>query len=61
MKQRGPLIGLEPTTSTVGVRRATHCATPPNEHSSAANEKNIDTTRQTKSVYNNIMLTGVTF
>ena len=26
-KQRGPLMGLEPTTSTLRVRRATHCAT----------------------------------
>ena len=28
-KQRGPLMGLEPTTSTWRVRRATHCATTP--------------------------------
>ena len=28
-KQRGPLMGLEPTTSTLPVRRATHCVTPP--------------------------------
>ena len=28
-KQRVPLIGLEPTTSTLRVRRATHCPTPP--------------------------------
>ena len=28
-KQRGPLMGLEPTTSTLFVRRATHCATLP--------------------------------
>ena len=28
-KQRGPLIGLESTTSTLRVRRATHCATSP--------------------------------
>ena len=28
-KQRGPLMGLEPTTSTLRVRRATHCTTPP--------------------------------
>ena len=27
-KQRGPLMGLEPTSSTLQVRRATHCATP---------------------------------
>ena len=27
-KQRGPLMGLEPTTSILRVRRATHCATP---------------------------------
>ena len=27
-KQRGPLIVLEPTTSTLRVRRATRCATP---------------------------------
>ena len=25
MKQRGPLMGLEPTTLTLRVRRATHC------------------------------------
>ena len=30
-KQRGSLMGLEPTTSTLRVRRATHCATPPQE------------------------------
>ena len=29
MKQRGHLKRLEPTTSTLRVRRATHCATPP--------------------------------
>ena len=29
MKQRGPLMGLEPTISTLRVRHATHCATPP--------------------------------
>ena len=29
MKQRGPLMGLEPTTSTLRVSNATHCATPP--------------------------------
>ena len=28
-KQRGPLMGLEPTTSTLRVRRATHSATTP--------------------------------
>ena len=28
-KQRGPLIVLEPTTSTLRVRQATRCATPP--------------------------------
>ena len=28
-KQRGPYMGLEPTTSTLRVRRATYCATPP--------------------------------
>ena len=28
-KQRGPLMGLEHTTSTLRARRATHCATPP--------------------------------
>ena len=28
-KQRGPLMGLEPTTSILRYRRATHCATPP--------------------------------
>ena len=28
-KQRGPLMGFEPTTSTLRVIRATHCATPP--------------------------------
>ena len=28
MKQRVPLMGLEPTTSTLRVGRATHCATP---------------------------------
>ena len=27
--QRGPLMGLEPTTSTLRVRRATHCTRPP--------------------------------
>jgi len=27
-KQRGPMMGLESTTSTLRVRRATHCATP---------------------------------
>ena len=28
-KQRGPLMGLKPTTSMLRVRRATHCTTPP--------------------------------
>ena len=28
-KKRGPLMGLEPLTSTLWVRCATHCATPP--------------------------------
>ena len=28
-KQRGPLVGLEPTTSELRLRRATHCITPP--------------------------------
>ena len=28
-KQRGPSMGLEPTTSTLQVRRVTHCATQP--------------------------------
>ena len=28
-KQRGPLMGLEPTTSTLRVGHAIHCATPP--------------------------------
>ena len=28
-KQRGPLMGLKPMTSTLRVRCATHCATPP--------------------------------
>jgi len=28
-KQRGPLLGLELTTTTWRVRYATHCATPP--------------------------------
>ena len=28
-KQQGPLMGLKPTTFTLRVRHATHCATPP--------------------------------
>ena len=29
METTGPLMELEPTTSTLRVRRATHCVTPP--------------------------------
>ena len=32
MKQRVPLMGREPTISTLPVRRITHCATPPPQH-----------------------------
>ena len=31
MKLLGPLVGFEPTTSTLRVRRTTHCATPPQQ------------------------------
>ena len=43
-KQRRPLMGLEPTTSTLRVRRATHCATPPLKLLNLRNSKNKDFT-----------------
>jgi len=36
MKQRGSLMGLEPTISTLRIRLATYCATPPQQYISTS-------------------------
>ena len=47
MKQRGPLMGLEQKTSTLRVRRATHCATPPRNTSITSLWKSADLLEET--------------